>query len=124
MIRKTVPAPSSLPITPAVSQLAELAAAPPQLETTGCMDLLDHLSRRPDPRARRGIRHGWCSLLAIAAVAVLAGARSFTAVAEWAADAPQQVLAVLGVRRDPVTGRCRPPHEATLRRALTVVDAD
>ncbi|WP_433345824.1 transposase family protein [Microtetraspora malaysiensis] len=63
-----------------------------------------------------------CSLLAIAAVAVLTGARSFTAVAEWAADAPQQVLALLGVRRDPLTGRYRPPHEATVRRALTAVD--
>jgi predicted transposase YbfD/YdcC len=114
-----------LPITPALSQLAELAAPPPsELEPAECTSLLEYLSRIPDPRARRGIRHTWCSLLAIAAVAVLTGARSFTAVAEWAADAPQQVLALLGVRRDPLTGRLRSPHEATVRRALTAVDAD
>nr|WP_285704810.1 transposase family protein [Microtetraspora sp. NBRC 16547] len=82
------------------------------------------MSRIPDPRAHRGIRHTWCSLLAIAAVTVLTGARSFTAVAEWAADAPQQVLALLGVRRDPLSGHYRPPHEATVRRALTAVNAD
>ena len=43
------------------------------------------------------------SLLLAAVAAVLAGARSFTAVGEWVADAPPQVLAALGVRRDPLT---------------------
>jgi predicted transposase YbfD/YdcC len=48
-------------------------------------------------------------MLAMAAAAVLAGARSLTAIAEWAADAPQPVRAALGARRDgPTTGRSRP----------------
>lgn len=119
-----MPAPSSLPITPALSQLVDLPVDPSLVESADGVSLLDHLASVPDPRDRRGIRHAWCSLLAIAAVAVVAGARSFTAVAEWAADAPQQVLALPGVRRDALTGRYRPPHEATVRRALTVVDAD
>jgi predicted transposase YbfD/YdcC len=89
-----------------------------------CRSLLEHLAQVPDPRQRRGVRHAWCSLLAIAAVAVVAGARSLTAVAEWAGDAPRHVLLVLGVRSDPLTGVCRPPHEATIRRALSQVDAD
>ncbi|MFF3668515.1 ISAs1 family transposase [Microtetraspora malaysiensis] len=89
-----------------------------------CVSLLDHLAAVPDPRRRRGIRHAWSTLLAIAAVAVVAGARSLTAIAEWAADAPQQVLALLGVRRDPLTGDLQLPHEATIRRALAIVDAD
>nr|WP_230416135.1 ISAs1 family transposase [Micromonospora tarapacensis] len=54
----------------------------------------------------------------------MAGARSAAAVAEWAADAPQPVLAGLGVWRDPLTGRHRAPDESTFRRILAGVDAD
>jgi hypothetical protein len=41
-----------------------------------------------------------------------------------ASDAPGQVLAALGVRRDPLTGAWRPPGEATVRRVLARIDAD
>lgn len=78
----------------------------------------------PDPRHPRGVRHTLTSLLLAAVAAVLAGARSFTAVGEWVADAPPQVLASLGVRRDPLTGRFEPPDEATIRRVLETIDAD
>jgi DDE_Tnp_1-associated len=63
-------------------------------------------------------------VLAVAVAAVLAGARSVTAIAEWANDAPCQVLAALGVRRDLLTGTWRPPGEATVRRVLACIDAD
>jgi predicted transposase YbfD/YdcC len=63
-------------------------------------------------------------VLAVAVCAVLAGARSLAAIGEWASDAPCQVLAVLGVRRDPLTGAWRPPGEATVRRVLARIDAD
>ena len=59
----------------------------------------------PDLRNRRGVRHSLTSLLMAAVAAVLAGAASFTAVGEWVADAPPQVLAALGVRCDPLTRR-------------------
>ncbi|MGH3973987.1 MAG: ISAs1 family transposase [Pseudonocardiaceae bacterium] len=87
-------------------------------------DLADHLAMVPDPRSRRGVRHRLRSILVIAAAAVCAGARSFTAVGEWAADAPQQVLARLAARLDPGRGRYVPPGEATVRRALQRVDAE
>jgi len=58
-----------------------------------------------------------------AVAAVLAGARSFAAIGEWVADAPPRVLAALGVRRDPLTGRFEPPDEATIRRVLERIDA-
>jgi hypothetical protein len=48
---------------------------------------------------------------------VLAGARSFTAIAEWAADADEQTLAGLGVTR-------AVPSESTFRRSLQRLDAD
>jgi predicted transposase YbfD/YdcC len=64
------------------------------------------------------------SVLATAAAAVVAGARSITAIAEWAADAPIPVLAAVGARRHPVTGVWQPASEPTVRRILTRVDAD
>lgn len=87
-------------------------------------DLREHLASVPDPRARRGIRHAFMSILLVTASAVLAGARSFTAIGEWAADAPQHVLEMLGARWDLRRGLYRPPDEATLRRVLHAVDGD
>jgi predicted transposase YbfD/YdcC len=69
------------------------------------------------------VRHTLTSLLLTAVAAALAGARSFAAAGEWAADAPPQVLTALGVRRDPLSGRFCPPDEATIRRVLETVDA-
>lgn len=87
-------------------------------------DLSDHLAVVPDPRKRRGVRHTLHSILMIAAAAMCAGCRSFTAIGEWAADAPQQILARLKARLDPRRGRYVAPDEATLRRALQRVDAE
>ncbi|MFJ5310066.1 transposase family protein [Streptomyces sp. NPDC088350] len=58
------------------------------------------LSRRlvtlADPRHRRGRRHSFVSVLLVACSAVLAGARSFTAIGQLAKAAPQTTLARLG----------------------------
>jgi predicted transposase YbfD/YdcC len=64
------------------------------------------------------------SLLGLAAAAVLAGSRGFTAIGEWVLDASPQVWAAFGVRRDPLTRRFEPPDEATIRRVIEGVDAD
>jgi predicted transposase YbfD/YdcC len=87
-------------------------------------DLAACLAAVPDPRDQRGIRHSMTSLLMASVAAALAGARSFTAIGEWVADAPPQVMAALGIRRDALTGRFDPPDEATIRRALGKVDGD
>jgi hypothetical protein len=57
----------------------------------------------------------------MAAAAVLTGARSMAAIAEWAADAPQPVRAAFGARRD-APDRWVVPTEATIRRTLARVD--
>jgi predicted transposase YbfD/YdcC len=115
-----VPAEPSSPIPPVLTQLCD--AAPLGLgEWPG---LLERLAVVPDPRDRRGLRHALVSVLALAAAAVLAGARSLTAIGEWAADAPQPVLVALGARRDPLTGTRHAPGEATMRRTLARVDGD
>jgi hypothetical protein len=118
-----VPALSSSPIRPALEQLSDLPASYRTLLAGQCPGLLEYLARVPDPRDPRGVRHTLTSLLLAAVAAVLAGAKSFTAVGEWVADAPPQVLAALGVRRDPLAGRFEPPDEATIRRVLETVDA-
>jgi predicted transposase YbfD/YdcC len=59
----------------------------------------------------------------MAAAAVLAGARSIAAIAEWAADAPQPVRAALGARRD-APDHFAVPAEATIRRTLSHLDPD
>jgi hypothetical protein len=71
----------------------------------------------PDSRKRRGIRHKIQSVLAIALCAALTGARSFTAIGEWAADQSRETLQKLGCKR------CKPPSERTVRRVLHAVDA-
>lgn len=78
-----MPASSSLLSSPVLGQLADLA------EATGedALGLLALLARVTDPRHRRGIRYRLVIILGLAVCAVLAGARSFTAIAEWAADA-------------------------------------
>jgi DDE_Tnp_1-associated len=113
-----VPADRSSPIPAATDP----AHAP--LAVGDCPGLLERLAMLPDPRDRRGRRHTLASVLAVSAAAVLAGARSVTAIAEWAADAPGPILAALGVRRDPLIHRCHVPGEATIRRVLARVDGD
>jgi hypothetical protein len=119
-----VPALSSSPTCAALEQLQDLPAGDRVLLAGQCPSLRACLARVPDPRDPRGVRHSLTVLLLAAVAAVLAGARSVTAVGEWVADAPPQVLATLGVRYDPLAGRFRPPDEATIRWVLEAVDAD
>ena len=108
-----MPALSSSPIDPAIGHLADLVEGGGE----GPPGLLAVLAGVADPRHRRGVRHRLAVILGLAVCAVLAGARSFTAIAEWAAGAGRQTLARLGV-----TGAV--PSESTFRRTLQRLDAD
>jgi hypothetical protein len=98
-------------MNPAIGHLAGLAEGAG--ESLGVMSML---ARVADPRHRRGVRYRLAVILGLAVCAVLAGARSFTAIAEWAADADKQTLARRGV-----TGAV--PSESTFRRTLQQLDA-
>ena len=108
-----MPASSSSPVDPALGYLAGLAEDAEE-DRPG---LLAVLAKVADPRRRRGVRYRLAVILGLAVCAVLAGARSFTAIAEWAADADEETLATLGV-----TGAV--PSESTFRRTLQRLDAD
>jgi len=108
-----MPASSSLPIDSALGHLVDL----PNGAAEDPLGLLAVLARITDPRHRRGVRYRLAVILGLAACAVLAGARSFTAIAEWAADADQDTLKGLGV-----AGAV--PSESTFRRTLQRLDAE
>jgi hypothetical protein len=111
------------PSSSILSGLAPLCQAGP-LQPAEPPHLLAYLATITDPRARAGRRHPLVAILVLAAAAVLAGARSMTAIAEWATDTPQPVRAALGARRDPLSGRWAVPAEATIRRTLARLDAE
>lgn len=86
--------------------------------------LLRILMSLPDSRHRRGRRHDQASILAVAICAVLCGASSYVAIAEWAARCRQNFLRRLGCRKDPRSKRYVPPSEPTIRRVLQGIDAE
>lgn len=100
---------------PALDQLAAAITdrVPRSVSPAG---LLEVFTQVDDPRKRRGKRYGLPVLLTLETCAVLAGARSCTAIAEWAADAGEAVWTALGI--------VRTPDESTFRRVFTRLDAD
>jgi hypothetical protein len=108
-----MPAAPSSPIAPEIGHLLDLS----ETFAWDRAGVLSVLARVPDPRKPRGVRHRLAAVLGLAVCAVLAGARSYVAIAEWAADADVATLADLGV--GPVVA-C----ESTFRRTLQCLDAD
>ncbi|WP_239405661.1 ISAs1 family transposase [Frankia sp. Cj3] len=111
-----------MPSSPLAAVLDECAAQiphrinqPPPVTKGDQTALLEALAQVPDPRRRRGVRHPFATLLAIAVCAMLSGARSFAAIGEWAADLPADARAGLGL-----TGRI--PGPVTIWRVLVRVD--
>jgi predicted transposase YbfD/YdcC len=129
---------SSSPISPVVDHLAdlalweaELAAGPVAADVVAAdpllvaSSLLDRLRQVPDPRRLRGLRHPLLVILVLTACATLVvGNDSVTAIRQWAARAPQDVLHRLGARYHPWRGRYTVPSERTFRRVLTGLDGD
>jgi predicted transposase YbfD/YdcC len=104
-----VPATSSSPA--ALHRAATTAQMPARrLSAVESITLLRALEAVPDPRYRRGRRHRLQSVLYLALGAVLAGADSWAAIADWAAVTDHNDAAG------------RPPHASTFRRLLGRVD--
>jgi len=132
---------SSSPISPVVDHLADLAlweaelaagsltadsvAAVPADPLSVASPLLERLRQVPDPRRVRGLRHPLLVILVLTACATLvAGNDSVTAIRQWAAQTPQDVLHRLGARFNPWRGRYTVPSERTFRRVLAGLDGD
>ena len=101
------------------SLISLLSAAPPGACVSDAVSgLPEALAGVPDPRARRGVRHRLTVVVTAAVCAVVAGSRSYTAIAEWVADLPEQTASLLG------TDTRQRPSEAMIRRLLQALDHD
>lgn len=108
-----MPAASSSPTVPDVVDDNDAVST----ESGALKSLLEILLLVADPRKCRGRRHGLPGVLAVAVAATMTGARSFTAIWEWADDAGLARLSGLGITR-------AVPSESTIRRCLRLLDAD
>ncbi|MFC5746934.1 ISAs1 family transposase [Actinomadura rugatobispora] len=87
-----------------------------------CCDLLELLGGVSDGRPGQGRDHPVAAVLALAAAAVVAGMRGYTAITGWVADVPAGVLADLYMRAG--AAPARPPSKSTIWRVLTDADPD
>lgn len=93
-----------------------------QLTDSEAADLLSRLAGLTDTRSRQGQRHTHHAVLAVAACAVISGARGSCAIAEWAARADNALLRRLRCRRSPkLRGGYIAPSEPTIRRVLAAL---
>jgi predicted transposase YbfD/YdcC len=93
----------------------------PVLDGVAGLSLVERLRLLPDPRRRRGVRHPFVAVLLVAASAVVAGARSYAAIGQWSANAPQHALARLGARVVGAMNVRVAPSAATIRRVIGLV---
>jgi predicted transposase YbfD/YdcC len=95
------PHPSSCLITTLAETLTSDATAAVELTDRDRLGLVDVLGDVPDPRDPRGIRYRLASLLAVAVCAVVAGAVTYAAIADWLEDLPEADLPALCLTRRP-----------------------
>lgn len=98
--------------------MSSSTTSPAAANSTRDQQLLAVLQSVPDPRDRRGVRYPLAGMLAVAVAAVIAGARSFAAIGQWAAQATAEHLAEFGL------ARAGAPDESTLRKLFARIDAD
>jgi predicted transposase YbfD/YdcC len=87
-----------------------------------CCDLLELFAGVPDGRVGQGRDHPVAAVLALAAAAVVAGMKGYTAITGWVADVPPAVLAGLYLRSG--AAPAPPPSKTTIWRVLTDADTE
>ena len=87
-----------------------------------CCDLLELFAGVPDGRSGQGRDHPVAAVLALAAAAVVAGMKGYTAITGWVADVSAAVLADLYLRAGAVPAG--PPSKTTIWRVLTDADPE
>ena len=107
MGKSAIPAAVSVPVAP--------TASPPRPDE--CCDLLELLAGVSDGRTGQGRDHPVAAVLALAAAAVVAGMKGYTAISGWVADVPPPVLAGLYLRCG--FAPAPPPSRTTIWRVLT-----
>ena len=86
-----------------------------------CCDLLELFAGVSDGRMGPGRDHPVAAVLALAAAAVVAGMKGYTAITGWVADVPPAILADVYQRSG--VAPAPPPSKTTIWRVLTDADA-
>ena len=84
-----------------------------------CAGLLELFGRVPDGRSDQGQDHPTAAVLALAAAAVVAGMKSYTAITGWVADVPAWVLDEVYVQAG--SKPAGPPSKSTIWRLICSV---
>ena len=85
------------------------------MEAQPAGSLLSILATIPDPRSRHGRQHPLSAVLALVCSAIMCGAKSYTAIAQWAQDQDIGLMHRLGFTR-------RPPKTGGIRKILIALD--
>lgn len=80
--------------------------------------LLEAFAQVPDHRSAHGRRHPLPAILALSTAAMLSGARSLYAIAQWGRGQPPEVVRALGFTRE------QTPAVATLHYTFKALDVD
>jgi predicted transposase YbfD/YdcC len=78
--------------------------------------LLSFLAKIPDPRSRHGRQHPLSAILGLTCCAIMCGAKSYTAIGQWAQDQDIAFMHRLGFTRTP-------PKMGGIRKVLMALDA-
>jgi DDE family transposase len=77
--------------------------------------LLSFLAAVPDPRGRRGRRHTLTAILGLVCCAIMCGAKSYAAIAQWGHDQDLALMHQLGFTR-------KPPKLGGIRKVLIALN--
>lgn len=77
--------------------------------------LLSFLATVPDPRSRHGRRHPLTAILGLVCCAIMCGAKSYAAIAQWGHDQDLALIHRLGFTR-------KPPKLGGIRKVLIALD--
>jgi hypothetical protein len=80
------------------------------------LSLLEVLAQVPDPRNPKGVRHPLSAILSLTVLALLTGAKSYTAIAQFGRDKGAQLAFALGFRRG------KTPTKSTLSDLFRALD--
>ena len=102
--------------------LADREPVAPSVAEVAAGDLLELFGLVTDGRSGQRRDHPVAAVLALAAAAVVAGMKGYTAITGWVQDVPPPVLADLYLRAG--ASPARPPSKSTIWRVITDADAE
>jgi hypothetical protein len=85
------------------------------MEAQPAGSLLSFLADVPDPRSRHGRQHPLSAILALVCCAIMCGAKSYAAIAQWAHDQDIRLMHRLGFTR-------KPPKMGGIRKVLIALN--